>query len=276
MKKVLVVLAVLVLAGSVFAAPGGIIGSGFSFGVVRGVDHDWTDNNIWMTTAVANNCQIGKFDAVSHAQVGSWVTAAGQYWCFDCGYGYIYNGTTSIILADQNSPRMKVYNPTTGASLGTLPNAFPEYSYDDGIGVYAGTAITLTNLWATSYNGNPVKKSDYPCTTWTSFGTTPATPTMGCAYGWNKVLVVTTSPGYTIYCFDATTGTLDYTWPLIAWPGYLMGMAAGRVDAVGSDESVFIAIFSPSNSIYEVEIGDISGNPRVVPTSLGMIKSAYK
>jgi hypothetical protein len=276
MKKVLVILAVLALAGSVFAAPGAQIGSQFAFGIVRGLDKDWADGNIWMTTAVSNNCQIGKFDVTSHAQVGSWVTAAGQYWCFDCGYGYINSGTATIILVDQNAPRMRMYNPTTGAYIGSLPNAFPEYSYDDGVGVYAGTGITSTNLWASSYSGNPIKKSDYPCTTWTSFGTTPATPSMGVAYGWGKVFVVTTSPGYTIYAFDSTSGTLTDTWPLTGWSYYLMGMAAGRVNAVGDDESVFICEFT-SNAIHEVEIGDVYTIPtRVQPTSLGMIKSAYK
>ncbi len=276
MKKVLVLLAVLVFAGSVFAAPGAQIGSGFAFGVVRGLDKDWTDGNIWMTTAATNNCQIGKFDVTSHAQIGSWVTAAGQYWCFDCGYGYIYSGTTSIILVDQNAPKLKVFNPTTGASLGTLPTAFPEYSYDDGIGVYAGGSITATNLWASSYNGNPIKKSDYPCTTWTSFATTPATPSMGVAYGWGHVLVVATSPAYAIYDFNSTSGALLNTWPLTGWTYYLMGMSAGRVNAVGENESVFIAEFT-ANQIHEVEIGDIDDvEPRVQPTSLGMIKSAYK
>lgn len=275
MKKVLVLLAVLTLAGTVFAAPGGQIGSSFAFGIVRGLDKDWSDGNIWMTTAVSNACQIGKFNASTHAQVGGWVTAAGQYWCFDCGYGYISGGNPTIILVDQNAPRMKVYNPTTGASLGSIPNAFPEYSYDDGIGVYAGSGITSTNLWATSYSGNPVKKSDYPVTTWTSFGTTPATPSMGCAYGWGKVFVVTTSSDYKIYSFNSTTGVLEDTWPLTGWTWFLMGMAAGRVDAVGTNESVFICEFS-SNAIHEVEIGDVSAGVRVQPTSLGMIKSAYK
>jgi hypothetical protein len=278
MKKVLVVLAVLALAGSVFADPGALIGSPFTFGVVRGLDKDWSDGNIWMSTAVSNACQFGKFDQTSHAQIGSWLTASGQYWCFDCGYGYINSGTTSIILVDQNSPRMRMYNPTSGAYLGSLPNAFPEYSYDDGLGVYAGTGITNTYLYASSYSGNPIKKSDYPCTTWSSFGTTPATPSMGVGYGWGKVFVCTTSTDYKIYCFNADTGTLEDTWSLQGWSYYLMGLAAGRENAVGDDESVFIATFYPSNNIYEVEIGDVAGGgePRVVPTSLGMIKSAYK
>ena len=274
MKKVLVILAILALAGSVFAAPGAQIGSSFSFGVVRGLDKDWDDGNIWMTTAGANNCQIGRFNAETHAQIGSWVQAAGQYWCFDCGYGYINGSDTTIILIDQNAPHFRMYNPKTGASLGSLPNAFPEYSYDDGVGVYAGPGITNTNLWASSYNGNPIKQSDYPCTTWSSFGTTPTTPSMGVAYGWGKVFVVTTSSSYTIYCFNATDGTLEDSWPLTGWSWFLMGMSAGRLDAAGDDESVFIAEFL-NNQIHEVEIGNVAG-VRVQPTSLGMIKSAYK
>jgi hypothetical protein len=284
MKKVLVVLAVLALAGSVFASPGGIIGSPFSFGVVRGLDKDWEDGNIWMATAVSNACQFGKFDQTSHAQVGSWVTASGQYWCFDCGYGYMYSGTKSIILVDQNTSggaRERCYNPTTGAYLGSIPNAYPEQSYDYGSAIYASgnppDTYDQTKIWSSCYYSATLKVSDYPVTTWTTFATCPATPPMGTAYAWGHVLVVTTSPGYTVYSFDPDDGTLEDSWALSGWSYYLMGLSAGRENAVGDDESVFIAIFSPSNSIYEVEIGDIYTPPiKVQPTSLGMIKSAYK
>jgi hypothetical protein len=260
-----------------FAAPGEIIGSGFTFGMVRGLDRDYSDGSIWMTTAVSNNCQIGKFDAETREQIGDWVTATGQYWCFDCGYGYIHNGTTSIILVDQNAPHMRMYNPTTGAYIGSLPNAFPEYSYDDGLGVYAGPGITNTYLWASSYNGNPIKKSNYPCTSWSSFATCPGTSVMGVAYdqeGYqHRLFVVTTSPDYKIYCFDADFGTLEDIWPLIDWTYYVMGMAMGRY-SIGSygNDSVFIATFYPSNMIYEVKVGDWVN---VQPTSLGSIKAAF-
>ncbi len=278
MKISLAVFAVSLFASLLFAAPGDIIGSPFSFGIVRGLDRDWSDGNIWMTTAVSNNCKIGKFNATTHAQVSGWVTAAGQYWCYDCGYGYKNSGTNTIVLVDDDAPRMRMYNPTTGAYIGSLPDAFPEYQYEDGVAVYAGGSITNTNLWATSYNGNPIKKSDYPVTTWTSFATTPATPATGCCfgYGYGVVLVATTSPDFKIYCFNANNGTLTDTWSLSGWSYYLMGMAAGRVDAVGNNESVFIAEFT-TNSIREVEIGDVFWGPpiSVEPTSLGMIKAAF-
>jgi hypothetical protein len=279
MKKVLVILAVLALAGSVFAAPGAQIGSQFAFGIVRGLDKDWEDGNIWMSTAVSNNCQFGKFDAVSHAQIGSWLTASGQYWCFDCGYGYMNSGQKTIILVDQNSPRERMYNPTTGAYIGSLPNSFPEQSYDYGSAIYAEgnppDTYDQTKIWSSCYYTTTLKVSDYPVTTWTTFATCPATPPMGTAYAWGKVLVVTTSPGYTIYAFNKDTGALEDTWPLTGWSYYLMGISAGRVNAAGDDESVFICEFT-SNAIHEVEIGDIYTITRVQPTSLGMIKSAYK
>jgi hypothetical protein len=285
MKICLMVVGITLLTSMLFAAPGEIIGSGFTFGMVRGLDKDWGDGNIWMTTAVSNNCQIGKFDAVTHEQIGDWVTASGQYWCFDCGYGYVYNGTTSIILLDQNTSggtRMKCYNPSTGAYLGSLPNAFPEYQYDDGLGVQAGPLAPLgNNLWATSYSGNPVKMSNYPCTTWSSFVTCPGTPAMGVAYfsgfTYRDVLVATTSPDYKIYCFFAFNGYLYDTWSLRDWPSnrYILGLAAGRSNAVGFHESLFIATFGASNMIYEVEIGNLDIPMNVQPASVGLIKSVY-
>jgi len=283
MKFYLSIFALLFIAGVLSASPGDVLGSPFQLpgtaaGTVRGLDKDWNDGNIWAVTAVTNACQIGKFNAVTHTMVQNWVTTSpSPYWCFDCGYGYVDGGTRYIILTDINSPALRVYQPITGVYIGSLPDAFSA-GYHLGVGVQAGPeAPSGNNLYCTNYYYQDIARSDYPCTMWSrNWANITGAPVMGCAYAWGHVIAATSGTDNKLYCFDGILGTLENIWPL-STTSTMIGISAGRADAVGNNESIFMACIDGANiGINEIEIGDIYTPSRVQPASLGTIRGAYR
>jgi len=271
MKTFLVTLAILAIVGTAFGTAGSIIRSftiaGQPSNGVRGLAYDWSDGNIWAASPFGtSNIQFCKFNPTSGSVVQSWRPATGAYWVFDIGYGYQISGTRYLVFVDQNAPRVRLFT-TTGSYYGSLSDPFSG-GYDEGIDCdWNGTNIYLTNYAYT----NVYKWSG---SSWANFGTVPATPPMGCATGWDKVFVVTTLSDYKIYQFS-TTGSLERSIPLQGWSYYMVGLCTGRVDVVGTEDSVFVAVFYPSGMVFEVSVGDVAASG-IAPTSLGKIKSLYR
>lgn len=272
MKTALVVIATLAIVGSAFGAAGSIIRSFTLAGQpaqgVRGLAYDWSDNNIWAAgPAATNNIVFGKFVPATGSMVVNWTRASGQYWVFDIGYGLGSGTTRDFVFVDQNPPRLRRWT-TAGSYVGSITDPFSG-GYDEGFDCdWGGTYMFVTN-----YAQTPVYR--WNGSSWASFATMPATPPMGCATGWGKVFVVTTSADYKIYQFNMA-GSLERSIPLQNWgTRYMVGMSTGRQDCVGDEDSVFLAIFYPSSMLYEVSIGDVAATG-IAPTSLGKIKSLYK
>jgi hypothetical protein len=271
MKTALVVIAILAIVGTAFGAAGSIIRSftlpGQPAQGPRGLAYDWSDNNIWVAGPVTSySIQFGKFNPTTGSMVVNWRSASGAYWVFDIGYGYQVSGTRYLLFVDQTAPRLRLFT-TTGSYYGSLSDPFSG-GYDEGVDCdWGGTYVYVTNY---SYT-NIYKWSG---STWGNFGTSPGRPVMGCATGWDKVFIVTTLGDYKIYQFN-TAGSLEASIPLQSWSYYMVGLSTGRVDVVGSEDSVFVAVFSPSRMVYEVSVGDVAASG-IAPTSLGKIKSLYR
>jgi len=273
----LIVVALMLAVVSAYAAKGDTVLSftlsGQPANGVRGLAYDPTDGNIWAAGPQAtSNIIFCKFkNDTSHAIVNNWIQAASMYWVFDIGWKYTYSGTDCLVFIDQNAPRICLQNPTTGARVGTLadPNSS---SYDEGIeGDYKngwGTTLYCDNYGATilyKWNG----------TSWSNFGTT-LSPAMGCAYGWNHIFVIHTANTYTIRVLKATDGTLEEDIPLNNWgTKYMVGLARGRDNYNGTNETLYTATFYPSSTIYEIDIGQYN-QTSIETTSVGNIKALFK
>ncbi|NIT37351.1 MAG: hypothetical protein GTN49_12790 [candidate division Zixibacteria bacterium] len=272
MKTFLVTFAILAIVGTAFGAAGSTIRSftlpGQPAQGPRGVAYDWSDDNIWVAGPQRTNSIIfGKFNPTTGSMVVNWRSATGAYWVFDIGYGYQVGGTRYLLFVDQNAPRLRLFT-TAGSQYGSIQNPFSG-GYNEGVACDWGGKL----VYGTNYSYGDIYK--WSGTAWSKFATCPGRPPMGCATGWDKVFVVTTSADYKIYQFS-TTGSLEKSIPLLNWGRrYMVGMSIGRKDVVGNEDSVFLCIFYPSKMIYEVSVGDIVGTG-IVPTSLGKIKSLYK
>jgi hypothetical protein len=271
MKTALVVIAILAMVGTAFGTAGSIIRSftiaGQPGNGVRGLAYDWSDNNIWAAAPFStNNIQFCKFNPSTGSVVVNWKSATGGYWVFDIGYGYQVSGTRYLAFVDQNAPRVRLFT-TAGSYYGSMSDPFSG-GYDEGIDCdWNGTNVYLTNY---SYT-NVYKWSG---STWSNFATSPGRPVMGCATGWDKTFIVTTLGDYKLYQFS-TAGSLEKSIPLVGWSYYMVGLSIGRVDVVGSEDSLLIATFYPSSMIYEVSVGDVAGSG-IAPTSLGKIKTLFQ
>lgn len=271
MKTALVVIAILAIVGTAFGTPGSVIRSftlpGQPAQGPRGLAYDWSDNNIWVAGPVTTNViQFGKFNPTTGSMVVNWRSATGGYWVFDIGYGYQVSGTRYLVFVDQTAPRLRLFT-TTGSYYGSLSDPFSG-GYDEGVDCdWGGTYVYVTN-----YAQTPIKR--WSGSSWATFATVPATPPMGCATGWGKTFVVTTQYDYKIYQFN-TAGSLEKSIPLVGWSFYMVGLSIGRQNVVGNEDSLFVAVFSPSRMVYEVSVGDVSPSG-VAPTSLGKIKSLYR
>ncbi len=271
---ILITIAVLLLTVFANADPGDTIDSfvlsGSPANGVRGLDKDWDDGGIW-AAGPNNSYQIyyGKFDPATHTMTESWATAdSSVYWCFDIGYGYDDGGTTSLLIVDQNSPYIKIVDPSDGSVSGSLPDHYSSANYTDGASVDWDT----NEVYSSSYGDSNLIYYD---SAWNVYDT-PGNRNMGCAVGWGKIFIVRTDSYYQILVYDLATRTLEDTINLNSWSSYLMGIACGQENVVGDNESVFIATFYPSNNIYEVEVGDYTAPVSIKSASLGEIKASFK
>ena len=273
--KYIFVAGVLLIAFTVFADPGDIIDTWYPSGHSnpRGLAvGEWGEGgepqSIWVAGPVnVYNCTFALLDNTDdHNIIQDWQQFSGAYWCFDIGFPYNYGGNDCIVAIDQNSPRLRLYDPNDGSHVDDMSDAFSG-GYDEGCDCDPDTNY----VYVTNYNFNDIKEWDG--SSWSTFATCPGSPTMGVAVGWDHVLVVTTQYDYTIYIYDMS-GNEEYSIPLNSWSSNMVGMCCAHRDRVGNNESVYLAIFYPYNAIAEVEIEDLYGTT-IESVSGGTIKALF-
>jgi hypothetical protein len=252
--KHLVVILVVLLASVAWGIEGDILRSmtlsGQPANGVRGLAKDWDTGDIWVAGPQGTSSIIfTEMDEVTMS-TGTWMTASGQYWVFDIGYGYDDMGTKYLIMNDQQSPFSRMYDPSNGSFYGSLPDYYSAGNYTDGCSVD----------WATNYvylssygDANCVY---YDGSSWNVFTNIPGALNMGCAVGWGHVFYIRTSTYYTIEVYQLD-GTFVESISLNSWPSgnYIMGLACGQENEVGDHETLFFADFV-SRQVHEVEVGN--------------------
>jgi hypothetical protein len=243
-----------------------------------GVAKDHDDGNLWVSkTSSDNKVYYCKIDQANHQFIVSWqqIPLGGQN--LSLGYGYFSNGVKNLVFYDSQYPHLRLFNPITHQDNGSLPDPYTYGPEDDsgGIDVYEGTDYIYTSGYDITM---PVKRSDYPVTTWFNLMITHD-DAGGTATGWGKLFVEGDNP-HKIYQYNIDNLNLESVITINGLPwSYGNDLAIGRTNAVGNHESLFFAAWdnnNPSNSgIYEIEIGDIT-NVSVVPTSLGSIKASFR
>lgn len=281
MKVKILTAACALAAATAWAAPGDIIGSFHLAGTpgngVRGLDKDWADGNIWVAGPDFFYCAtLAKFDAQTHSILVPWTKLYPETsWCNDLGYGFVYNGNRVVVVTDISGPDLKMWT-TTGSYCGGFPTQMP---IDDPLGFGCDWGGTL--CFGTPYDSQTIYRWDG--TKWGTWTTSPgrATYYAGVGVGWNRVFAVTSEPDYKIYEWqnlNSNTGSLTRSFPLKDWPAgrYVIGLGIGRPDALGNEESVFLASQqNPEGYVFEVSVGDVSG-AGVAPSSLGRVKALFR
>jgi len=270
MKDVVVVL-MFITAICAYANKGDIISeftlSGQPANGVRGLAYDQADGNIWAAGPNSiSNVIFCKFkNDSSHTIIQNWMSVKNQYWVFDIGYPYTYSGVKCIVAVDQTSPNLKFIDPSNGNNLGSVagpPSCSGVACNPSGTSIYATDGSSSYIMWSGS---NWQKWADCH------------TPPLGLTYAWGLIFVVIGNPTNEIQVFSDkdSYGELEDTIKLNNWGTcYMVGLSAGRINAVNKDESVYVACFYPSNVIREVEVGDYKGTS-VENTSVGFIKSVF-
>jgi len=278
--------AVIALAASAFAEPGDTIWWGQIPAteniVIGGLAMDWNDGKIWAAGPVsgtARQCKYCKFDPETHEVVRPWASMASAVGsCFDIGYGYEYGGTKCLIVNDDvdYSPYTKIVDPRDGSYKGSLPDYFSKPSYTAGCAVDGKTndVYISSNMRVFDGGTDDPRVARYDGKAWSVFASV-GEANEGLAVGWGHVFLLRMFPYYDIYVFDMA-GKLEDTVHLKKPPvNYIAGLSLGRVDAVGTNESLIIGIKSGDHSVYEVEVKDYAG-VAVVPASLGRVKALFR
>ena len=275
--KSLLILLVILSVGCVYAGKGDIISeftlSGQPTGGVRGLAYDPYDGNIW--AAGPNDLYENIFckfeNDETHTIVQQWQLLEGQYWIFDIGYKYIFDGKDCIVTwAHHPHDNYYLYDKTDGSYIGSLPDPFPS-GYGEGVsGDYEnGWGVTL---YVTNYGYDDIMKWDGSL--WTVWATT-LSPAMGCCYGWSHVFVIHTYPAYKIRSIRVSDSTVEEDIPLNNWGEcYMVGLSRGRDNFDGINETLYTATFFPSNLIKEIDIGNYNQTD-IEATSVGNIKAMF-
>jgi len=276
--KGLVILLVILSVIYAYAAKGDIVGEftleGQPTGGVRGLAYDPADGNIWAAGPNdINDVIFAKFtNDTNHSIVQNWQKIQSQYWVYDIGYKYVYSGKDCIVVCCKPDPRIRLHDKSDGSYIGSLPDAFSG-GYNEGIeGDYKNNwGVTL---YCDNYNYTTVKK--WNGSSWSDWATCTS-PAMGCAFGWNHVFVIHTSSVYSIRVFRTSDGLKVEDIPLKNWgTKYMAGLSRSRENYNGTDETLYTAVFYPSNVIYEIDIGQYTGGPYIVETtSVGGIKALF-
>jgi hypothetical protein len=237
---------------------------------VRGLANDWSDGNVWVAGPNANdNCIFAKFNPTSASLVSSWTRLSGSVWVFDIGYGYVIGADRYLVVVDKTSPRMKVFS-TAGSLVATLEDPFTG-GFDQG----AACAWDGLGVFANNESFPEVKR--WTGAAWSVWGKTPATRGRGLAVGWGRLFAIKGKPDAAVYEFNLATASLVRTIPLLNWGSRdMVGLAIGRVNARGAEESLFTGVFTPQpRMIYEISVGDVT-DVAAAPASLGCVKALYR
>ncbi len=278
--------AVVALAAAALAEPGDTIWWGQIPAseniVVGGLDMDWNDGKIWAAGPVSETtgrCRYCKFDPETHQLVKPWASMAPTVGsCFDIGYGYEYGGVKCLVVNDDfyYSPYTKIIDPGDGSYKGALPNYFSKPSYTAGCAVDWKTndVYISSNVRVLDGGTDDARIARYDGEAWNVFATV-GEANEGLGVGWGHVFLLRMFPYYDIYVFGME-GKLEDTVHLKNLPAnFVAGLSLGRVDAVGTNESLFIGIKSADHSVVEVEVKDYAGAP-VAPASVGRVKALFR
>jgi len=275
--KGLIVALMFVTAISVYAEKGDIVREFTlegqpSYGI-RGLEYDPADGNIWCAGPNSQDnvvfCKFISGDA--NSIVHNWKKLVSQNWCRDIAYKYIYDGIDCIVVCDSVSPRYKLYDVRDGSYVGFLPDAFSGGS-DYGISADYKNNWGVT-LYASNYSYTDIMK--WNGSSWNVWATTTS-PSMGLCYGWAHVFNIITAPVYKIFSFYIADGKLDDEIQLNNWgTTYMVGLARGRDNYDGKNDTLYTACYYPSNFIREIDIGNYNQTD-ITTTSVGSIKSMFK
>lgn len=238
---------------------------------VRGLAVDWADGNIWVAAIQAQgDVRFAKFDAETRAVLTPWQPLPGANWQYDLGYGYRVGSIRYLVAVDNASPRYRLY--TTAASYaGFLPEPF-------GSPTNAGIACDWNgqNVFASNYSFPYILR--WASGEWVNWAAISAP--LGLGFGWGRVFALSAGPPYRVYVYQHVTGSLLASFPLGGWPAgyYALGLSAGRTDAHGPEDSLFVASYYPTGVIFEVSAGDVGSEALagVSATSAGRIKALYR
>lgn len=273
MRLPLLSLLVPMLTTMVFSDPGDIIRSqsisGQPANGIRGLARDWGTDRIWVAGPEdIYNVMYTSLDIETLAP-DAWKTASGSlHWVFDIGYGYDMGGTVCLLMNDQQSPFTKLIDPSDGSYLGNLPDYYSAADYTNGCAV-----DTSSNSVYLSSHGNP-EIVLFDGTSFNLFGSAAGAKNMGAAVGWDHIFIIRTDPYYSIEVYDPGGGFVQSI-PLSGWTSsnYVMGLACGREDVSGDNESLFFADFI-TQQVHEVEVGDYTGTS-LQQTTWGQIKAGF-
>jgi len=271
--KFLVIIILVTTSTILFSTPGDILDvfklAGQSEYGISGLEKDPVDGNIWAAGLFSPyTCKFCKFTPYEHYITKQWEVLSNVNDCKDVAYPYIYNSKSVFVVVDNNPPRLKLCDAENGSYLGSLQDPFFG-SYDIGVGVDFNTNC----LYLTNEAFNLCKK--WNGTEWIDFAVYSEAGNMGVAYGWKHIFVIFSTPTYKIKVFDGNGNCVD-EYSLNNWGGkYMRGLCCGRKNAVNNDESVYAAIYYPSQVIVEIEVGNFS-DVGIEVSSFGRIKSLYR
>jgi len=275
--KIIMTIFILGFVSLVYSSPGDTIReftlSGQPSYGIRGLEYDPYDGNIWCAGPNSQDnvifCKFlsGQVDSIVH----NWQRLDSQHWCFDIAYKYVYDGRDCIVVCDSTSPRYKLYDVVDGSYVGFLPDAFSG-GYNEGISADYKNNWGVT-LYASNYSYTDIMRWDG--SSWSNWATTMS-PSMGLCYGWAHVFNIITSPVYKILSFYVADGQMDNEIQLNNWgTTYMVGLARGRDNYNGTNETLYTACYYPSNFIREIDIGNYN-QTGIEATSVGNIKALFK
>jgi len=274
MKRMLIFI-VLLFASYTFSSPGDVIDSFMITGQpshgIKGLAKDFDDGNIWAVgLETVDQVKFCKFDCNDHSLVQEWMDLQGAKYCLDIAYPYIYGGIPTIVVVDYYEPFLKMFNPGDGGYVGMVDEPF-----DDGYEVGLAANYYLNDLYCNNGDSDIFRECRrFHGSEWDTFITYDEENNMGVAYGWHHIFIIFSYPEFKIKVFDEQ-GIFVEEYELNEWgEAYMIGISCGREDVVGENESVFVALYYPSDMIREVEIGNFS-KTGVERNSLGAIKAMF-
>jgi len=273
MKNIFILAVLVSVPIAVFSAAGDIISefavSGQPTQGIRGLEKDWSDGNIWCAGPDSmNNCNFAKFHLTTHALTKNWKQLKNHVWVYDIAYPYKYSNTDCIVAVDQVSPRIRLYDTQNGNNIGNFSSDPFTGGENRGLGSNPGTQ----NLYAT--NGSQSQIMNWNGISWSNFASYSEQQNAGVCYGWHHIFVIYSTGTFKIKVFNES-GSNVANYNLNNWgSAQMMGLACGRENGVGANETLFTAVYYPILVVREIEIGDFN-TTEVTATSLGDIKAIF-
>jgi hypothetical protein len=267
--------ATVILASLAFAVPGDIIRgqalSGQPYNGVKGLAKDWDTGRIWVAAIDSWEFTYLRYTTMDEVTMDTedWSTQEDVHSVYDIGYGYDYNGTKCLLVNDWDPANILIMDPATGDILGTIPDWYTSFPSTYGCAVNWDDNHVIMS----AQNNNDVVSFDG--SSYSIFATLEGAKNVGAAVGWGHVFILRTNPFYMIevYLLD---GTRVESIPFSAQASdtSVMGLACGRENAVGNNESLFFAGVN-THKVFEIEVGDYFSNSLEQGTCAG-VKAGFR